>query len=125
MDITPDIPAGRQFIESYGDGGFRVSGQRYEGNIIVTPTATWTWDVDGEEALSLYDFSIILDHSDEIDILLVGTGNTFQPVPLPIKQGLRDYGISTDVMDTGGACRTYNVVMSEDRLIAVALMAVD
>jgi uncharacterized protein len=124
MDITPAIAAGRQVVEGYGDGGFRVSGKRYEGNIIVTPTATYPWD-KANEALSLDSLARVIEHAAEVDILLVGCGTSFLPIPTALKTELREHGIGADPMDTGAACRTYNVLMSEDRRVAVALRAVD
>ncbi|NJM92236.1 MAG: hypothetical protein HC861_06040 [Rhodospirillaceae bacterium] len=43
MDVTPLIPQGKQIIEAYGEGGFRISGQRVEGSVIVFPDKVVAW----------------------------------------------------------------------------------
>jgi uncharacterized protein len=45
-----------------------------------------------------------------------------RPVPAALRQALKDAGIGVDAMDTGAACRTYNVLMGEDRRVAAALL---
>ncbi len=53
MDISPLARAGRQIVESYGGGRFRVSGRAYEGSVLVLPERTLPWPVTAIEALSL------------------------------------------------------------------------
>ena len=57
-----------------------------------------------------------------IDILLFGSGATFALAPAPLRTALGARGIATESMDTGAACRTYNVLMAEDRRVAAALL---
>ncbi len=45
MDVSPLVPAGRQVIHSYGDGGFRVNGRRYDGSVLIFPSHTLSWAV--------------------------------------------------------------------------------
>ena len=45
------------------------------------------------------------------------------PLPGKIRESLREAGIGADAMDTGAACRTYNVLVSENRRVAAALIA--
>ncbi|MDA9008357.1 Mth938-like domain-containing protein [Alphaproteobacteria bacterium] len=123
MDITPALAVGSQVIDGYGDGGFRVAGKRLEGAIIVTPSATFPWE-GGDGPLTIECLQPILDRSDTIDILLIGCGKSLEPIPVAIKNLLRENGIGADPMDTGAACRTYNVLLTEDRRVAVALRPV-
>ena len=44
-DITPNIPEGRQLVQSYGNGAFRISGIAYSGSCIILPTRTVPWPV--------------------------------------------------------------------------------
>ena len=60
----------------------------------------------------------------EVEILLLGCGPRMAPVPRPLRETLRAAGIVIEAMDTGAACRTYNVLMSEGRRVAAALIAV-
>ena len=124
MDITPALAEGSLVIEAYGDGGFRVAGKRIEGSIIITPEAVYPWNTEGG-GVTAEGLKPVLDAAKDIDILLVGSGRSLEPIPSVLKNLLREQGIGADPMDTGAACRTYNVLLSEDRRVAVALKAID
>lgn len=126
MDLTPLIPGGRQIIESYGDGRFRVGGQVHVGALLVFPTQSLAWSVREAEEANLDNLAAILEagRGGEVDLLLFGQGRRMQPVPLNLRHGLKAAGVVVETMDTGAACRTYNVLMAEGRLVAAALIPV-
>ena len=126
MDLTPLIPAGRQIVESYGSGRFRVSGRVFEGSILVLTDRTAEWPVADMASMTLDGLAAVADaaRAGTIDLLLVGCGARIAPIPAQIRQALRDVGVVTEPMDTGAACRTYNVLMAEGRLVAAALIAI-
>ncbi|HUK10256.1 MAG TPA: Mth938-like domain-containing protein [Stellaceae bacterium] len=121
MDLTPIIQRGRQVIESYGPGGFRVSGQAYASSILIFPDQTLRWDVGDPSAIKEADLAPVLSHGG-VEILLLGCGARLLPVPPALRQALKAAGIVVDPMDTGAACRTYNVLMAEERPVAAALI---
>ena len=120
MDVTPLVAKDRQVIESYGASGFRVSGNSYDGAILVLPTATHSWPVAALADITAASLAPVMDAG--IRILLLGCGRHMLPVPQTLRQELRSHGIVIDAMDTGAACRTYNVLLAEDRLVAAALL---
>ncbi len=123
MDITPLVKAGAQVIQSYASGRFRVSGVVYESALIVTAGQTMVWDIGGDVlALGEDDFAPLIAIAGEIDVLLLGTGAKMVFLDPALKNTLRDKGLSIDVMDTGAACRTYNVLMAEGRRVAAAVL---
>ena len=126
MDLTPLIPAGRQIVESYGSGRFRVSGHLFEGSILVMPDRTAAWPVADAGAVTLQDLAAVVEagRSGTIDLLLIGCGPRMAPIPADLRRALRDAGVVIEPMDTGAACRTYNVLMAEGRRIAAALIAI-
>ena len=126
MDLTPLIPSGRQIVESYGEGRFRVTGQVYESPILVFPERTLTWPVIRFADASLENLEPVLAAGREgnVELLLFGQGREMQLVPPALRQGLRAAGVVVEPMDTGAACRTYNVLMAEGRRIAAALIPV-
>jgi uncharacterized protein len=65
-----------------------------------------------------------MERSSEIEILLIGTGDKIDFLPIEVEAALRDKNISFEYMDTGAACRTYNVLLSEERSVAAFLIAV-
>ena len=122
MDITPLVPEGRQIIESYGDDGFRISGERYPGPVIVWPEGVATWAVSGIGAAAIETLDAVFAAEPPIEIVLIGSGATFEMAPAALRSALGARGVSIESMDTGAACRTYNVLMAEDRRVAAALI---
>jgi len=121
MDVTPLIAADRQVIDSYGSGSFRVSGVAHEGAIIVCPDATLPWAVTRMEDVTAASLAPLVARGG-VEILLVGCGRRAALLPKELRARLKDAGIVADAMDTGAACRTYNVLLAEDRRVAAALL---
>ena len=121
-DITPLLPADRQLIQSYGGGAFRIAGIEYPHSVYVRETATVAWGVTDVATMSL---PVGLDADAGIAILLIGTGESIAPVSAGIREALRSAGIGVEIMDTGAACRTFNVLLSEERAVGALLIAVE
>jgi len=120
LDVTPLVAKDRQVIESYGASGFRVSGHFYDGAILVLPQSTQSLSVAALADLTAATLAPVIDTG--IQILLLGCGRHMLPVPQALRQELRAHGVVIDAMDTGAACRTYNVLLAEDRRVAAALL---
>ena len=123
MEVTPIAAAGRQVIEAYGPGHFRVSGIEYGTSVIVTPERTVPWRDIAAADFDLERFSAVMAAEPAVDVLLIGCGARIAPLPKAVRDGLREAGIGADTMDTGAACRTFNVLVSEGRRVAAALIA--
>ena len=121
MELTPVLPSGRQVIEGYGASGFRVAGVLYARSILVFPDATLEWPVSRIEEVTWEALRPVLERGGT-EILLLGCGARMQPVPAALRQALKAAGIGLEAMDTGAACRTYNVLLAEDRRVAAALL---
>lgn len=126
MDVTPLIKKGQQIIQSYANGAFKVTGAVYTGGIIVTSAATIPWAVSDPtaEALKPADFEGFSMYLGQIDILIVGTGARHVFLAPDIIKPIKILKINMEMMDTGAACRTYNVLMTEGRRVAAALLPV-
>ena len=122
MDISPVVPEGRHVIESYGDDGFRINGERYQGAVMVWPERVVPWPVSVIEAAEIATFDPLFSAEPPIEILLIGSGATFEMAPAALRSALGARSIAVESMDTGAACRTYNVLMAEDRRVAAALL---
>ena len=125
LDITPLVPAGRQVIESYGGGGFRVAGVLHTGSIIVLPERTLAWSVAATDLLTESALAPLFDAAGSLEILTVGCGARFSLPPAVLRAALKARGIALEWMDTGAACRTFNVLLAEGRQAAAALIAVE
>lgn len=123
-DITPLVPAGRQVIEGYGDGGFRIAGVTHHGSVLVFRETTLPWPVADNAAIAAETLSEVISATPPVDILLIGCGARAAPLDAALRVALREKGIGTEIMDTGAACRTFNVLVAEDRAVAAALIAV-
>lgn len=117
-------PAALRLIDGYGKGGFRVGGEAFSGSILVLPDRVVPWGPD-IAALAAGDFAEVMAASPPPEILLVGCGLRAVFISPALRQRLREAGIVVDAMNTGAACRTYNVLMAEERRVAAALIAVD
>lgn len=124
MDIAPRPSKGKQLIEAYGDNGFRVAGQNYKGSLLIWPDQVLPWNVFAFDQVRISDFQGIFDITPAVEILLFGVGQEMRLPPPDLRQAMRQARIAFDCMDTGAACRTYNVLMAEDRRVAAALIAV-
>ncbi len=122
MDITPFIPADRQLIQAYGDGGFRISGIRHEGAVLVFPGRTLAWDVAAFSAVTADSLALVLEAEPKVEILLLGSGGRMLLPSPDLRRHFRAQGVVLEAMDTGAACRTYNVLLAEERRVAAALL---
>ena len=115
---------GRASIDAYGNGGFRFAGMSHRGSILCLPSAIEAWDPISVADITPQTFRRVLVERETIEILLVGTGRNVVLLPRPIVDALREAGVGVDAMDTGAACRTYNILLAEGRAVAAALLAV-
>ena len=112
-----------QIIHGYGDGGFRVSGNRFSGSVFVTLRHTSLWSPPTPEQLTV---SAIIDVApgEVPPLLLLGVGAAPLGPLQTLADDLKQQGIALELMSTAAACRTWNVLISEGRNAAAALYAV-
>lgn len=121
MELTPVTPSDRQVIERYATSGFRVTGVIYDGPVLVFPDRTMRWDIRRGSAVTSESLAPVIEHGG-VQILLLGMGRAMSPVPAALRSAMRAGGVTIEAMDTGAACRTYNVLVSEGRRVAAALI---
>ncbi|MCB2135037.1 MAG: Mth938-like domain-containing protein [Rhodobacteraceae bacterium] len=105
-------------VDGYGPGFFRIGGLRHDGAVVVTAAGVGAWR-------GYDDPAPLLALAGEVDVLFIGTGRTIAHLPGPFRATLEDAGIGVEAMDSPAAARTYNVLLSEGRRIAAALLPVD
>ncbi len=111
-------------IEAYGNNGFRFDEMSHRGSLLCLPDAIWAWDVTDPKDIDVKSLARIFENSKHIDTLLIGSGMDVWLAPASLREELRKAKIVLDVMQTGPAVRTYNVMISERRRVAAALIAV-
>ncbi len=117
------VPGGHM-IDSYGNGGFRFAGMSHKGSVIAMPTGVQAWAVSSATRIDVASLTPVIVEVGRIDLLVLGTGEKALPPDAPVARALRELGLTVEVMDTPSAARTYNVLLSEGRRVAAALLAV-
>ena len=125
LDLSPVNIEGRNIIQSYGNGKFQISDKEYDHSVLVFPDQIIPWSPIDTNNLIVDDFERVLAVKPIVELLLLGCGKTTWFLPLPLRDELKEMGLVLEPMDTGAACRTFNVLLGEDRRIAAALMLVD
>ncbi|MEO9574186.1 MAG: Mth938-like domain-containing protein [Tateyamaria sp.] len=104
-------------VEGYGPGFFRIGGEVIQGAVLTGPKGTGPWG--GLEAPE-----DLLDLSGVVDVLFLGTGAEIAHIPADLRTALDGAGIGVEVMSSPSAARTYNVLLSEGRRVALAMLPV-
>ncbi|WP_299149473.1 Mth938-like domain-containing protein [uncultured Tateyamaria sp.] len=102
-------------VEGYGPGFFRIGGEVIEGPVITGPLGTYAWA--GYE-----DTDTLVALAGHIDVLFLGTGADIAHLPAALRNTLDEAGMGVEVMSSPSAARTYNVLLSEGRRIALAML---
>jgi uncharacterized protein len=113
-------PGQPQVIQGYSDGLFRIAGETHQGSVIVFAERTVAWSGEISEAGLADAFAA----AGMLDLLLLGCGPRIEAVAPALRAALRRSGIAVEAMNTGAACRTFNVLLAEGRRVAAALIAV-
>lgn len=128
VDITPPLPEQRQLIQSYGGGGFRIAGVDYTGSVLIEPEQTHAWPVTDPTDVRLTNLAPLVQAVGPRPpggaVLLLGTGADLVSIDKGLRSDLRGLGIGLEVMGTGAACRTFNVLLAEERTVIAALISV-
>jgi len=104
----------------YGEHHVMVNGKRHESSLVVLADQVLDWKVKSFDALTTQDFSILQGLG--VEIVLLGTGAR-QRFPHPrLTASLGAARIGLEVMDVKAACRTYNILVAEERKVALALL---
>jgi uncharacterized protein len=112
-------------VDGYGGGGFRLMGRKFDGGVILLPSGVYPIDAKSIETLSENDFARAFNADEKPELILIGTGQSMQLLPKHIKEHLNNKGLGFDIMDTGAAARTYNVLMMENRRVSALLLPVE
>jgi uncharacterized protein len=121
---APHLPR-QALIDAHGAGGFRFAGFSHRGSLLCLPDGIWAWSVAAPADMTADSLTLVFDRSQNLDFFIVGTGVAPWVMPPPLRARFHDVHISIDVMTTGPAVRTYNVMLMENRRVGAALIAID
>jgi len=121
---------GRAAIDAYGNGGFRFADMSHRGSILCLPSGVYAWEPAAPGRIDVASiepgaFAAVFAEKGALGLLLLGTGRSLTRPGPEVRKAFVAEGIALEVMDTGAACRTYNVLLAEGRPVGAALVAVD
>ena len=116
--------SGQHLIEAYGEGGFRLSDGRHEGSVLLLPEGVETFSPRSMKEVDRASLAAVAQQSDDIDIFILGSGQKQIFASAELQKYFIQHNIALEVMDSGAACRTYNILVSEGRKVAAAIIAV-
>ncbi|KAB7616252.1 hypothetical protein F9L33_05745 [Amylibacter sp. SFDW26] len=117
MQLTEITYEGQPPIDAYGPNFFRVMEQVQEGPLAILPKGVIKWN-------GFDDLDQLIKAATEYDVIFIGTGKDIAPLPASVKTALEAVNVPFEVMGTPAACRTYNVLLSEGRRVAIAALPV-
>ena len=120
MKLHASAPSRVNAFTGYGDGFVLLNGVRRAASVIVLPGRIVEWPVASFAALAEADFARIAELGPEV--VLLGTGARLRFPHPGLSAPLARAGIGLEVMDLQAACRTYNILAAEERLVAAALV---
>jgi uncharacterized protein len=112
-------------IEAYGNGGFRFGGMSHRGSLICFPDGMWAWPVASMADVTEWTLAQAFARGERLDVFLIGAGRDPALLAPRLRAMFHEHAISVDVMTTGAAVRTYNVLLAENRRAGAGLIAVD
>ncbi|MGO9484113.1 MAG: Mth938-like domain-containing protein [Rhodomicrobium sp.] len=111
-------------ISAYPGGEFHFDGKRHRGALLVSPGGIRDWRTASVDALDEEGVLGFLDAEEGLrcDFLLLGTGPRLALLPASFVEAVERRGLGLEAMDTGAACRTYNILLAENRQFLAALL---
>jgi len=121
MKLTLEANTQLNLIRSYSATEVRVGELRLHSSCIITAdTVIADWEPRSLEKLSAAHLEKLFALRPEV--VLLGTGHTQRFPPAAIRAAFAEHRIGLEAMDLGAACRTFNVLVQEDRRVAAALL---
>jgi uncharacterized protein len=126
MAERPDAPhLPRQVpIDAYGNGGFRFAGLSHRGSLLCLPSGVWAWPPTKPAEIDETALLPVFAEAAALELFVLGVGASMWVLPEALRRQFKDYRVAIEVMTTGAAVRTYNIVLAENRRAGAGLLAV-
>ncbi|MDB5540169.1 MAG: hypothetical protein JWQ89_1896 [Devosia sp.] len=112
-------------LDAYGNGGFRFAGMSHRGSLLCLPSGMHAWEAVLPTDVTLDSLAPVFAVADQLDVLLIGLGGDIAGLDPVVRAALKERRVIVEAIATGGAVRTYNVLLAEDRAVGAALLAVE
>ena len=121
MKFAQDSQEDGYVITAYDSSSITINGKMFSQSLVVANTQlNENWDIASIELLTPNHIDLVLSFKPEL--ILIGTGSKLTFPAIEVYAGIIERGIGVDFMDTGAACRTYNILMSEGRDVVAGLI---
>ncbi|MDF0605815.1 Mth938-like domain-containing protein [Neisseriaceae bacterium TC5R-5] len=115
--------AGKNFFTGYGPGHVLINNERHDGPLIVSAESITPWTATSFAELTEVHFAELLSYQPEV--VLFGSGKNLRFFHPRLSAALSNAGIGVEIMDTQAACRTFNILLAEDRRVLAALLTIE
>jgi uncharacterized protein len=122
-ELAPVATGERPFVQAYRPGGFRVAGQVHMGALLLLPDRLLPWRPADPAAFVADDFLELRPLAGTtVTLLVLGLGARGGPLPAALRAEFGRWGMAVEATATPAACRTWNLVLAEERRAAAALV---
>lgn len=109
------------YIQQYDDKQITINNVTYHETILVTEKQVIaTWPLTELKNLTTSHLSQLMEHHP--DVVIIGTGKNHQPSTATLQKFFAEHKMGFEVMNTGAACRTFNILLAENRHVGAILM---
>ena len=123
MKLHANRPQSLNTVTAYGPGYIEINAQRHENAVLIQPESlVLPWGAVQFDDLTADHFEGLIEH--EPEVVLLGTGARQRFVHPRLTTALAQRRIGIESMDTGAACRTYNILMTEGRKVLAAVLLI-
>lgn len=121
MDLTRQHPGDKVFVRAVGSAGVTVAGQTYTTAVILTPDSVHAdWPVDSTADISAQTLETVVGLDPEL--VIIGTGAEQRFLEPDVMMVFHERGIGIEIMNTQAACRTFNLLVMEERRVVAAML---
>jgi uncharacterized protein len=120
---APHLPR-QALIDAYGNGGFRFAGLSHRGSLLCLPSGIWAWAPAAPAEIDEAALLPVFAEAAALELFLLGVGASMWLLPDALRQRFKDHRVALEVMTTGAAVRTYNIVLGENRRAGAGFIAV-
>jgi uncharacterized protein len=121
---TPHLPYPAA-IDTHGKGGFGFAGMSHRGSLLCLPSGIWAWPVARAEDIDEAALAPVFAAASEIGLFMIGSGRERWMMPDALRLRFHALKLNVEVMRTGSAVSTYNILHGERRRVAAGLIAVE
>lgn len=112
-------------IDGYGKRGFRFEGMSHRGSLLCLPSGIWAWPVTQASDITEASLTPVFAEAADIGLFLLGAGTEGWAMPEALRLRFHVMKLSVEVMRTGTAVSTYNILLGEGRRVAAGFIAVE